>query len=116
MGNPQRADAAADIEVLHADDPRCLKLEAAGYRLVGESWGARLRWPRSDRPSVHRAALARAAAAGPTVRELGAGFAGALHALEVANHADYPATPATAHELRGPAATRALWTVGGCGN
>ena len=83
------------------------ELKAGGYRLVGESWGGRPRWPTLNGPPVHHAARVRARAAGVPIRGLGPSYAEALYALGEAKHTDYPFTPATAHELRGPAATRA---------
>ena len=104
--------AGADVEVVREDDPRCRELESLGYRLVGESWGARLRLPAPQSLALARAAVARAQAAGIAVRELGPEAAVALHDLETANHTDYPFTPATAHQLLDLAETRALWANG----
>lgn len=96
-------------EVLRAGDPRCAELEAAGYRLVGESWGARLREPDPDR-LAH--AVLRATAAGLTVHELGPEYAEAVHALETANEADYPYTPATHRAVGSVGTIRELWSTG----
>lgn len=104
--------AGTDVEVVREDDPRCRELESLGYRMVGESWGARLRLPAPQSLALARAAVARAQAAGIIVRELGPEAAVALHDLETANHADYPFTPATAHRLLGLAETRTLWVNG----
>jgi GNAT superfamily N-acetyltransferase len=114
MNTPESADSDVepDVTVLRADDPRCRDLEAAGYRLVGESWGARLRLPTPQGLALQQAAVARVQALGFTVLELGPAAAEALHRLEAANHPDYPFTPATAHHLRDPGATRALWADG----
>jgi hypothetical protein len=46
----------SDIQIVRAEDPRVGDFEAAGYRLVGESWGARLRLP--EAPESTRQALA----------------------------------------------------------
>lgn len=114
MNTPELVDSDVepDFAVVRADDPRCRELEAAGYRRVGESWGARLRLPTPQGLSRPQAAVGRAQAMGFTVLELGPAAAEALHGLETANHPDYPFTPATAHHLRDPAATRALWEDG----
>jgi GNAT superfamily N-acetyltransferase len=95
------------FEVVRADDPRCAVLEAAGYTVVGESWGARLRDPDPARldQAVRRAA-------GVVVRELDAAYAEALHALEEANNADYPYTPATERIVGTLETVRELWTKG----
>jgi len=95
-----------DHQIVRDDDPRCAELEAAGYRVVAESWGVQLYDP--DRALLDSAVL-RATAAGLTIRELGPESAEALHALEKANEQDYPDTPATHHEVGDLDKTRALW-------
>lgn len=97
-------------EVLRDDDPRCAVLEAGGYRLVGESWGARLRDPD---PALLEAAVLRVAGSGVSARELGSEFAEAYHELELANEKDYPYTPATHHVVGDLEQFRALWGDGG---
>jgi GNAT superfamily N-acetyltransferase len=99
-----------DFEIVRDDDPRCAVLEEAGYRVVGESWAARLRDP--DRALLDAAVL-RVVAAGFAVRELGEEFARALLELETANGDDYPYTPATQHEVRDLDGIRELWLGGG---
>jgi GNAT superfamily N-acetyltransferase len=95
-----------DYEILQDSDPRCAELEAAGYRVVAESWAVRLLAP--DRELLESAVL-RATAGGLTIRELGVEAAEALYALEKTNEPDYPITPAT-HRVVGDLATiRALW-------
>ena len=101
-----------DIQIVRSDDPRCGELEATGYRIVGESWGARLRLSNTPDLSTLERAVTRAETAGIVVQELGADFAEAVHELESANNADYPFTPATAHDLLDRDATVALWTSG----
>lgn len=95
------------FEVLRDDDPRCAVLEAAGYRVVGESWAARLRDPD---PALLEAAVLRAE--GVTVGELGPEYADAWHALETANEKDYPYTPATHRVVQPVEELAALWTTG----
>ncbi|WP_350279663.1 GNAT family N-acetyltransferase [Kribbella sp. HUAS MG21] len=95
-----------DFQIVRDDDPRCAELEAAGYRVVGESWAVRLSDP--DRELLE-SAVRRAVAGGLTIRELGPEAAADLHALEKRNEADYPDTPATHHEVGELADTRALW-------
>lgn len=95
-----------DTQVVQDTDPRCAELEAAGYRVVGESWAAHLSDPDRD---LLETAVSRATASGLTLRELGAESAEALHKLEKANESDYPVTPAT-HRIVGELSkTRALW-------
>jgi GNAT superfamily N-acetyltransferase len=105
---------AEEFEVILATDPRNRDLSDAGYELVAESWGARLRLsepPDLDLTVAHEA-VRRAELAGLTVRELDDSFAPALHALEQANGADYPDTPATTHRVLNEDDTRRLWSEG----
>ena len=99
-----------DYEVLRDDDPRCAVLEAAGYHVVGESWGARLRDPD---PVALEAAVLRVAGSGLSVRELSSEYAEAYHELESANEKDYPYTPATHHVVGDLERFRGLWRDGG---
>ena len=95
-----------DHEIVQEGDPRCAELEAAGYRVVAESWAVRLYDP--DRELLE-SAVRRATAGGLSIRELGPESAALLHALEKTNESDYPYTPAT-HRVVGDLATvRALW-------
>jgi GNAT superfamily N-acetyltransferase len=105
----EQVDPSPDVQIVRDDDPRCAVLEAAGYRVVGESWAARLRL--SDPPdlSVLQAAIRRGEAAGVVLQELGAEFSDALFSLESENNRDYPFTPATAREIGGIEGIRALW-------
>ncbi|TCC16175.1 GNAT family N-acetyltransferase [Kribbella speibonae] len=96
----------AEYEIVQEGDPRCAELEAAGYRVVAESWAVRLFNP--DRELLE-SAVRRVTAGGLTLRELGAESAEDLYALEKANEADYPYTPAT-HRVVGELADVArLW-------
>jgi GNAT superfamily N-acetyltransferase len=97
------------IEIVRDDDPRIASLEAARYRVVGESWAARLRNP--DREQLSSAVL-RASAAGLVVGELDPSYAEAMFELESANEKDYPYTPATHHVVGDQARIEALWTDG----
>jgi GNAT superfamily N-acetyltransferase len=95
-----------DYQIVRDDDPRCAELEAAGYRVVAESWAVRLFDP--DRELLE-SAVRRATASGLVIRELGAESARLLHALEVANEADYPYTPATERVVGSLEKTAGLW-------
>ncbi|MDX2971958.1 hypothetical protein PWY87_07810 [Kribbella solani] len=95
-----------DYQIVRDDDPRCAELEAAGYRVVAESWAVRLVDP--DRELLE-SAVRRAIAGGITVRELGPEAAPALHELEKTNEPDYPDTPATHRAVGDAADIRALW-------
>jgi GNAT superfamily N-acetyltransferase len=96
-----------DYQIVRDDDPRCAELQAAGYRVVAESWAARLY--DSDRTLLD-SAVRRATAAGLSIDELGAESAEAFHALETANEKDYPYTPATHHVVGSLDRIRALWS------
>lgn len=95
------------VEIVRDDDPRCAELEASGYRIVGESWAARLRDP--DPSALEQAVLR---AAGVTVRELDRSYAAAWHELETANERDYPYTPATHRVVQPVDELAELWTTG----
>ncbi|MFF0266350.1 GNAT family N-acetyltransferase [Kribbella sp. NPDC004536] len=95
-----------DYEIVQEGDPRCAELEAAGYRVVAESWAVRLYDPDRD---LLESAVRRATAGGLTVRELGPESASALHTLEKTNQPDYPDTPATHHDIGNLANVQALW-------
>src|SRR3954451_13960538 len=95
-----------DYEIVRDNDPRCAELEAAGYRVVAESWAVRLYDP--DRELLE-SAVRRATAGGLSIRELGAESAEMLYDLEKANESDYPYTPATHRVVGDLAKVRALW-------
>lgn len=97
-----------DYEIVQDTDPRCAELEAAGYRVVGESWAVRLYDPDRD---LLESAVRRATAGGLTVRELGPESALALHELETTNQPDYPDTPATHREVGDLEKIQALWSA-----
>lgn len=112
QSGPSRIARVSDVQILRADDPRVAVLASTGYRLVGESWGARLRL--SDAPDLDhlRRAVTRAEEAGFEIRELTPEYANALYELEVANNADYPFTPATFQPPPELEAIRGLWVSG----
>lgn len=82
----------SDARVLRSDDPEVERLLAAGWTVVAESWGARLRDPDPDRLG---ALVQRAEGAGYDVRPLTAGELPAVADLEALTAPDYPLTPAT---------------------
>lgn len=92
-----------ETHVLQDDDPDLPGLLRAGFVVVGESWGARLRLaPGRDAAGEARlqAAVRDALSAGVRIRELdpsAAGDAADIVALERRTAPDYPYTPATAH-------------------
>jgi len=101
-----------DMRILPANDPEVPRVEASGYVLVGESWGARLRL--SDPPDLSAIvpAVTRAEASGIAIRELAEEYAEAVYQLELANHADYPVTPATTQPFPEREVIRQFWTSG----
>lgn len=98
-----------EIQILRDNDPRCLELESSGYKLVGESWGARLRFYEGDDLTIYSEAVKRTVEKGVTVQELVAQFAVPLFELELKNNPDYPYTPATFHAVPTIESIRALW-------
>ena len=101
-----------DIQIVRAEDPRVDDLEAGGYRLVGESWGARLRFTESPDLTKLEQAVHRAEVSGITILELSANYATALYELELSNNADYPFTPATFQAPPEREAICNLWVSG----
>lgn len=95
-----------EYQILQDNDPRCAELEAAGYRVVAESWAVRLHDP--DRELLD-SAVRRAVAGGLVIRELGPESAKALHALETTNLPDYPDTPASHRTIGDLTKIQALW-------
>ena len=102
----------ADIQVVQVNDPRLQHLTAAGYVVVGESWGARLRL--SDPPNLRvlNAAVVAATVHGFQIKELDSSWALQVTTLEALNHADYPYTPATSVPHRDESDVLELWRSG----
>ena len=102
----------ADIQVVQSNDPHAQRLTEAGYVVVGESWGARLRL--SDPPDLLplNTAVVAATDQGFLIEELDAGWAAEVTVLEALNHADYPYTPATAVPHRDEFDVLELWRSG----
>lgn len=94
-------------EILQDTDPRCAELEAAGYSLVGQSWGARL----SVDGDIERflTAIEKAIRFGIDVRKIWTEFAEEVLRVEIANNSDYPITPATSRPIPTIEVTRELW-------
>lgn len=102
----------SDIQIVRAEDPRVADLEASGYRLVGESWGARLRLAETPDLTKIAQAVAGAEVFGITIQELSVEYADAVYELELANNADYPFTPATFQAPPERESIRGLWDSG----
>lgn len=100
------------FEILRDSDPLCTDLEARGYTMVGESWGARLRLNSGDDLSIYSNAVNLALENGIKLQELDISFANALLDLELVNNPDYPYTPATFHDVPTTESIGALWRPG----
>jgi len=91
--------------VLRADDPEVERLLAAGWMVVAESWGARLRNPDPDHL---RRLVAGVTDAAYDVRELTSDELADVADLERRTAPDYPSTPATDAPARTLERLRAL--------
>lgn len=98
-----------EAQILRDTDPRCLELEALGYTLIGESWGARLTVD-GDRERFS-AAIVKANSIGIDVREIGIELAEEVLQLETTNNPDYPRTPANMRLLPTIKIIRELWAT-----
>jgi hypothetical protein len=90
--------ADSEIHIVREDDPRCAELEAAGYTVVGLSWGAHLRLGEPPDLTSMTAAIVRAKARGLTCVELSDSHAQLIAQVDNASADDYPVTPATFHD------------------
>jgi len=94
-----------EFEIVRSDSPRVPELEAAGYRLVDEAWGARLRFIPGAKGALDDA-IARADV---TLAELGREYAVAVFELETASNAAHGMTPAMMRRDRSLATITELW-------
>ena len=101
-----------ETQILRDNDPRCAELEAMGYILVGESWGARLILDPDQDLGEYSAAVTLALGKGIDIQELNVEFVDALLVLELINNSDYPFTPATLRAVPTQESIRALWRPG----
>lgn len=101
-----------DPQTLQSTDPRLEGLLRAGYVIVGESWGARLRLTDPLDLSAAIAAIEKATAQGFAVQELDASWARQVTALEALTYDDYPRTPATGIPHRTEPDVQDLWATG----
>ena len=102
----------SEIEIVNAVDPKCQELEALGYVIVGESWGAHLRLGEPIDLGLYLEKFSRLQTLGYKVESLPLGLANQVLELEVINNPDYPFTPATAHAAPTFESTRSLWKPG----
>jgi RimJ/RimL family protein N-acetyltransferase len=99
----------SEIEIVNALDPKCQELEALGYVIVGESWGAHLRLVEPIDLGLYLEKISRLRILGYQVESLPLGLADLVLELELINNPDYPYTPATAHATPTIESTRSLW-------
>ena len=102
----------SEIEIVNALDPKCQELEALGYVVVGESWGAHLRLSDPIEIGLYLGKISRLQNSGYRVESLSLGLVDQVLELEVINNLDYPYTPATAHAIPTFESTRTLWKPG----
>jgi GNAT superfamily N-acetyltransferase len=99
-------------EILQDTDPRCAELEASGYVMVAESWGARLRIGNNEDMANYADAVKKVLALEVHIQELTVEFSDALFELELVNNSDYPYTPATARAVPTIESIQTLWRLG----
>ena len=99
----------SEIEIVNALDPKCQELEALGYVVIGESWGAHLRLGDPINLGLYSGKISGLQSSGYRVESIPFGFADQVLELEVINNPDYPYTPATAHIMPDFESTRGLW-------
>lgn len=99
------------MQVLRDIDPRCEELEANGYVLIAESWGARLRIGVDADLALYFGAVNSVLSDQVCIEELSADFADDLFGLELVNNPDYPYTPATSRVVPTIEDLRALWKL-----
>ena len=99
----------SEIEIVNAQDPRCLVLETAGYPVVGQSWGAHLCLNKLIDLSLYAEKISGLQRLGYRVESLELDLAEEVLDLEITNNADYPYTPATAHAMPTFESTTSLW-------
>lgn len=96
-----------ETQILRDNDPRCAELEALGYTVVAESWGARLTL--DEDIGSYLATIHKLIGTGIDVREIGIEFAEEVLQLEITNNPDYPKTPANLRLLPTIEVIRDLW-------
>ena len=78
------------IEIVNALYPKCQALEALGYTIVGESWGAYLRLSDPIDLEKYSEKISKLHILGYRVESFPLGFADQVLELEVINNPDYP--------------------------
>ncbi|MBI3429323.1 MAG: GNAT family N-acetyltransferase [Actinobacteria bacterium] len=103
---------SSEIEIVNALDPKCQVLEALGYAIVGESWGAHLQLTEPIDLRRYSEKISKLQTLGYRMESLPVGTAQQVLELELINNPDYPYTPATAHAPPTYEGTMALWKSG----
>lgn len=103
---------AGDVRVLRDDDPACAELDAEGWCVVAESWGARLRLGEPPDLTRQHRLVERAARAGVVVHEVGSERADAVRRVLAATAGDFPVGPATPPPAVGEDDVAGFWRAG----
>ncbi len=102
----------SEIEIVNVLDPKCQELEALGYVIIGESWGAHLLLNDPIDLGLYSEKISKLQIAGYRVESLPFDLADQVLGLEVINNPDYPYTPATARVMPTLESIRNLWKPG----
>ena len=102
----------SEIEIVNTLDPKCRELEALGYVIIGQSWGAHLRLNDPVDLGLYSEKISGLQTSGYRIESLSLGLANQVLELEVVNNPDYPYTPATAHAMPSLGSTKGLWKPG----
>ena len=102
----------SETVIINSLDPKCSVLESEGYVVVAESWGAHLMFQETSDLAVYHQKIESLGLRGFDLIELTQDSAYQVLELELKTNADYPYTPATAHELPTKESTLALWKSG----
>lgn len=103
---------SSEIVIVNSLDPKCSLLESEGYLVVATSWGAHLMLQEGSDLALYTQKIDSLEARGFDLIELTQDFAHQVLELELKTNADYPNTPATAHELPTEKSTLELWKSG----
>lgn len=80
----------SEIEIVNALDPKCQELEALGYVVIGESWGAHLRLHDPIELGLYSGMISKLETSGYRVESLPLGLVDQVLELELINNPDYP--------------------------
>ena len=103
---------SSETVIVNSLDPKCSLLESEGYLVVATSWGAHLMLQEGSDLALYTQKIDSLEARGFDLIELTQDFAHQVLELELKTNADYPNTPATAHELPTEKSILELWKSG----